>query len=527
MAKTFIWIFLIFYSQLTLSGSKPLFSITAISQAPRYIASNQSTSATFLVKNNTNSTKTLVMQPILGVSVETTTTNACHYPIILGGGKSCILNLIINGSQIPDTILSGPIVCQVIANTTNPNPALCSQPNASESFLITKSAAADLSQNAWISVMLAQSEPPSDITTYVNQIYALAPQAEQIHIRVSPILNPVADPTSNSKYQFFADVIAALRAKYATNPNFLVGYHVDNSKGSEPYWGCADNDWHCVLSDSITVLNNINAIADPAKKGIGFSIYSIEQSYVIPVDPDSIKDVKACLNPADAAVGATCPISVTASPTVKYGDVLPSYGASNIYGTDAFDYGYPQYYNLVESLTSAHGSILVTSASDSYFPPDSAANCISGSYPYNVIDANLTGNPIPKNAPRPPLIPCFDSNESSSPYPNPANDVFTHNNTANPTLAAAYDAYLMTQLPPISEQINTNGAIVYITFSGEPEFFGGSDWSYANISSFNQLLNSNFTKLNQLIPGIIPTGVNTSQIKYAIWNFEQILANNN
>ncbi len=524
MTKFFLSIVLASFAQLALSGSQPLFSISALTSLPRHVASNQSASVEFLVKNNTKRTKTLVMQSISGVTVQTTTTGSCKYPIVLGGGESCILNLVINGAQIPNSITSGPTICQVTANTTSPNPALCSQPKASESFLITKTIAADLSQNAWISVLIAQSEPPSDYKTYASQIYALAPQAEQVHVRVSPILNPTTDPTSNPQYQFFANVIAALRAQYAATPNFLIGYHVDNSHGCEPYWGCTSGDWQCVLTDSITVLNNINALADPGKKGYGFNIYSIEQSYVIPVDPTNVSNVKACLSPG---LGGTCPISTTASPSVQYGDVLPSYGSSDIYGPNSFDYGYPQYYNLVESLTADNGNILVTSDSDSYFPPSSAANCISGSYPYNVIDANLTGHPIPASAPRPPLIPCFDPNVPTSPYPNPANDVFTEGNTANPSLAAAYDAYLMTQLPPIVTQVDTNGATVYITFSGEPEFFGGTGWTYANINSFNQILNSNFTRLNTLIPGIIPSGANTSQIKYAIWNFEQILANNN
>lgn len=524
MIKFFLWTSLIFCAQFSFSGSQPLYSITAITALPRHVASNQSATAEFIVKNNTNRTKTLVMQPIMGVSMQTTTSGSCKYPIVLGSKQSCILNLVINGAQIPNTISTGPIVCQVFGNTLNPNPALCAQPSAAERFLITKTIAANLNQNAWISVLLAQSEPPADYKTYVSQIYALAPQAEQIHIRVSPILNPTTDPTSNSQYQFFANVIAALRAQYATNPNFQIGYHVDNSHGSEPYWGCTSGDWQCVLTNSIIVLNDINALADPDKIGVGFNIYSIEQSYVIPVDPTSVSNVKACLSPG---LGGTCPISTFASPSVKYGDVLPSYGSSDIYGPNAFDYGYPQYYNLVESLTSEHGSILITNAEDSYFPPDSAANCISGSYPYNVIDANLTGGPIPLNTPRPPLIPCFDPNVPTTPYPNPANDVFTQGNVANPSLAAAYDAYLMSQLPPISTQIDTNGSTVYITFSGEPEFFGGTGWTYANINSFNQILNTNFTRLNQLIPGIIPTNANTSQIKYAIWNFDQILANNN
>ena len=125
------------------------------------------------------------------------------------------------------------------------------------------------------------------------------------------------------------------------------------------------------------------------------------------------------------------------------------------------------------------------------------------------------------------LIPCFVPNvQPLETYPNPANDVFTYQGSADPTLAAAYDAYLMTQLPPISETVDTNGSTVYITFSGEPQFLGATGWTAEKINAFNQQLNANFSVLNQLIPGIVPSGVNTRAIKYAIWNFTSILQNN-
>lgn len=531
MSRYYLGIFLALLLSPSLAGSKAMFEITMNVSAPNTLANNQSASAIYTIKNHSHRTQTLVMKAIPGITQITTTTGACSVPIVLGGGQSCTLDLRINGSLIASQTAVGPIICQAIPNTSEPNPSLCYQPSQVESFFITQAPEADLSQNAWIAVLLAQNIPPTDLTTYVNQIYALAPLAEQIHPRVAPIKNPTAgahsNPTYLTIYQNYANLIAILRTKYANVPGFQVGFHVDNSKGSEPSWGCADDDWQCVLNYSIIVLNNINELADPNKTGQGFNIFSIEQSYLEPVDPPSIQLVKACLNPPNAAVGVTCPVANIASPTVTYGDVLPSYGDSTIYGSDKFDYGYPQYYNLVERLSEAHGNILVTSSSDSYFPPDSAANCISGSYPYNVIDANLTGTSIPASDPIPPLIPCFTPNVGADPYPNPANDVFAYQNQADPVLAAAYDAYLMTQLPPISEQINTNGATVYITFSGEPQFLGSTGWTLAKINSFNQQLVSNFTTLNSLIPGIIPSGADTSAIKYAIWNYHTILSNNN
>jgi hypothetical protein len=533
MLKIWLWITLVLFSHMSIASSKPLFQLDVITQAPNHIASNQSASAAYTVTNNTSNTRTLVMQAIPGITQITTTTGACPNPIVLNTGQSCLLNLRINGAQIPSHITTGPIVCQVKSGTNTPNPYLCSQPSRAASLFITKDVAATLSQNTWISVLLAQSAPPADLKTYTSNIYKLAPVAEQIHPRVTPIKNPTVGPNSTLAYlpiyQNYADLIADLHTAYAAVPGFQVGFHVDNSKGSEQYWGCAHNDWECVLNNSIIVLNNINALADPKKTGtLGFTIFSIEQSYLEPVDPPSIQAVKACLNPPDAAPGATCPVATIASPVVKYGDVLPSYGDSTIYGSDKFDYGYPQYYNLVESINASDGGTLITTESDSYFPPDSAANCIAGAaFPYNVIDANLSRAPIPVNAPRPPLIPCFTPNVQPDPYPFPANDVFTYQSMADPVLAGAYDAYLMTKLAPISEQVNTNGATVYITFSGEPQFLGSTGWTLAKINAFNAQLNTNFTTLNTLIPGIIPSGANTGAIKYAIWNYDAILENNN
>ncbi len=532
MCRLRLWITLVLCSSGgALAGSKPLFQLSVITAAPNLISSNQSASAVYNVTNNTSNTRTLVMQNIPGVTQVTTTTGACANPIVLGAGQSCALNLRINGSSIPNRITTGPVVCQTQAGGTSPNPYLCSQPSRAESLLITQTMATDLSQNAWLSVLLAQSKPPADLKTYVNQIYALAPRAEQIHPRVTPIKSPTPGASSNPAYlpiyQNYADLIADLHTAYAAIPGFQVGFHVDNSKGSEPYWGCANNDWQCVLNYSIIVLNNINELADPKKTGtLGFTIFSIEQSYLEPVDPLSIQAVKACLNPGDAAPGATCPVATIASPVVKYGDVLPSYGDSTIYGSDKFDYGYPQYYNLVETINASEGNVLITNQADSYFPPDSAANCIGGAaFPYNVIDANLSRAPITPTSR--PLIPCFTPNVQPDPYPFPANDVFTYQSMADPVLAGAYDAYLMTKLAPISQQVNTNGATVYITFSGEPQFLGSTGWTLAKINSFHTQLNLNFTTLNTLIPGIIPPAADTAAIKYAIWNYDAILANNN
>ena len=147
LIKLYILVLSCFYAQVVFAGSKPLFTISVIQKAPNSIASNQSATATYRVTNNTKTTKNLVMQAISGVNVVTTTTGACGWPIILDHGGSCILNLTINGAAIPDSIISGPIICKAIGNTTQANSGACSQPIDADSLRITKAPAVNLSQN--------------------------------------------------------------------------------------------------------------------------------------------------------------------------------------------------------------------------------------------------------------------------------------------------------------------------------------------------------------------------------------------
>ena len=515
---------------------QPVFGLSVITKAPYNVAHNASASAVYSVTNNSTHTHTLAMLPLAGITQITTTTGACPASATLTSGQSCLLNLRINGFNLPLKTLSGPVVCQVEGSCQQPSPFLCSQPSSEDSLNITRTNDELIDKNAWISVLIAQDAPPldtpADMATYVKQVHALAPAAEQVHLRVVPIENPTVGPASTPAYlpiyQAYADLIALLQTAYAVQPSFQIGFHPDNSNGSQSYWGCSSADWQCVLNNSIIVMNNINELADPQKKGEGFTIFSIEQSYVEPVDDCSLQMVKGCLNSHyNTTPGCLCPIATFASPVVKYGDVLPSYGGSDIYGPNELDYGYPQYYNLVGSLNQTDANILMTSNVDSYLPANSAANCISqqATYPFNVIDANLSGRPIRPTATQ--LIPCFTPNvDPTIPYPNPTNDVYAYQNQANPSLTAAYVAYLMTQLPPIRQQVDTNGSTVYITFSGEPEFLGSTGWTLDKINAFHQQLNTNFSTLNTLIPGIIPPAANTNAIKYAIWNFTSILENN-
>lgn len=502
-------------------AGQPLLSIVAVYPAPKTLATNSFTAAVYKITNNAPTLSTFSMQPIQGVSQITTTAGACSNPIQLNQGQSCNLNLRIMGSAVATHISGGPIICKS-------SPYGCSQPSESDSLNITTSLAYSKSQNNWISVLIDQDGLPADLSTYVNQIIALAPALEQIHLRVSG--------AESTNYTNYANVINLLRTAYPQT--IQIGFHPDNTPTSDDIasWGCtATPNWQCVLNASIVSMNAMNSVADPNHTNQGFNIFSLEQSYIEPVDSTTLQNIKACLNPAVAASGANCPCLnpadstnpttcngnphvATASPVVSFGDVLPSYGGSDIYGSTALDFGYPQYYNLGKRLYP-NGVLIPGSSPLAPFFPTSTTGCITDPYStgINVVDVSASyTNPIPCSYPTGATV-----------YTDPTSGAPT------PAIAGNYVAYLMTQLPPISNTINTNGATVYITFSGEasPEFLGAPGWTLGLINQFNSDLNSSFTTLQQYQAqdsslNLFPNGgTNPNAIKYALWSYAAVLKN--
>ncbi|MCX7115964.1 MAG: hypothetical protein NTW08_08680 [Gammaproteobacteria bacterium] len=508
----------------------PLVSVVALYKAPVQLAKNSFTVAVYKVTNNTQTLSAFAMQPITGVTQVTTSPGACGNPITLSAGQSCQLNLKITGSQLEGPLLAGPQVCN------SPQPISCSQPSVADSFN-TRVSATLLPPNSWVSVLVAQDPPPysptdpSVLATYVNQIISLAPALQQIHLRVTP---------GATNYSTYVDAITLLRTAYG--PSLLVGYHPDASSTSYSGWGCTapvpptpvpPANWQCVLNATIVNMNAMNnAVGLGQTTTQGFNIYSLEQSYVIPADALTLRDVKACLNPPDATSGGVCPagVAIASQPYVKFGWNLPSYGGCVPsvpceYGTDALDYGYPQFYNLGKRIGGYTNLI-----TNGFFPADSTS-CFTAPYAstLNVVDEDNPGSYAPE-------IPCKSAGQTAA-------NVFTFTPVGGTApdvpVASAYLAYLMTQYSPISDIPDTHGATVYVTFSGEGPpaapslFLGAPGWTLDNILQFYNGINTDFNKLYGQYPppdpmfanGVFATGITPSSIPYAIWNFDSILAN--
>ncbi|MDP3559274.1 MAG: hypothetical protein Q8R79_02850 [Legionellaceae bacterium] len=516
-------------------AGQALMSMTPITPLPTVVPNNGTTVTVIYDVANISSTASLTnfsMTPISGVEQITQTTGACNGT---SSPSSCLLYLIFHGDQT-STINDGPIL-NTGSSRTRPSPTQILQ--------MRTEAPNNEVNNSWIKVLIEQDPapsaagtPPNDLATYVAKIKKLAPNLEQFHLRVTPLPVTPGSPT----YQQYADTITAIRAAYPGTP-LIIGFHPDNNstEASCLGWGCDSvsctvppASWTatqltCMLNASIQTMNMITALLPTGK---GFDTFSIEQGYVEPMatcplppppptpPPACLQQIKACLCPQGTHTqnGSACPPvnpesclpGVTlASPSVTYGNVLGSYGGSDIYGPTKLDFGYPQYYNLGKQIAVDYDALI----SGGYFPSSSTA-CHTAPYPPHlyVVDVDTPGAYAPE-------IPCLIVGQ-----PDAAN-IYTNPSPAAPnvTLASNYLAFIMTQYPPIQETVDTNGATVYITLSGEPNFLGAPGWTLANIYQLNYNLGVNFLYLQKLYPSLFPAGIPPMQ--YAIWNFGSIVNN--
>ncbi|KTC75158.1 protein with a bacterial immunoglobulin-like domain protein [Legionella birminghamensis] len=108
----------------------PKFGFSPLTPTTVQIPVNSSASISYLVRNNTSVPRLLTMQPINGVQ-QVVNGGTCGTPFFLNPGQSCVLSLIVNGSQvIPAGVHDGPVVCKTMGPGNNtPDPFLCSRPS--------------------------------------------------------------------------------------------------------------------------------------------------------------------------------------------------------------------------------------------------------------------------------------------------------------------------------------------------------------------------------------------------------------
>jgi len=124
--------FLSLMSASSLFAATPKFDIvpSAGSITSLLLPSNFTETVNYQVTNLTSVTRTLTMVPITGVT-QTVTGGMCPALFTLSTGQSCILQLVITGSQVPVSgIKGGPVICKTkSASDPSPDPSLCSQPS--------------------------------------------------------------------------------------------------------------------------------------------------------------------------------------------------------------------------------------------------------------------------------------------------------------------------------------------------------------------------------------------------------------
>lgn len=116
------------------TAATPLFSFTPLTPTSISVPKNQSASVRYVITNNSSKSHTLVFIPPSNNAITQRTTGAstrCKNPFTLPSkGSSCILSLVINGSQLNN---STPI-CPTPGNPTSPCPVVCQQGSSLECY---------------------------------------------------------------------------------------------------------------------------------------------------------------------------------------------------------------------------------------------------------------------------------------------------------------------------------------------------------------------------------------------------------
>lgn len=109
----------------------PLWSMTPLTTTTLTIDTDDTATVQYQITNNSSRAHTLKLKPITGVTQTTSGIGVCSDPFVLAGKSSCTLTLEINGSDLNNTIVGGPVLCQHPSNT------YCYQPSVANILRIT------------------------------------------------------------------------------------------------------------------------------------------------------------------------------------------------------------------------------------------------------------------------------------------------------------------------------------------------------------------------------------------------------
>lgn len=96
----------------TADAGSPLWTFTPLTETTLSVLSGETYYVQYKVTNQSSRVHTLTMQPIQGITQQTTGPGICGNPFVLTGKAFCTLSLQVNGSQLTQPILDGPIVCE-------------------------------------------------------------------------------------------------------------------------------------------------------------------------------------------------------------------------------------------------------------------------------------------------------------------------------------------------------------------------------------------------------------------------------
>lgn len=137
----FFCITLLFITTNTIAKTQPKFTIIPTTPTSFTLSTQSTTTVRYQVTNSTQITRQLTMSPIPGVTQQTGS-GVCSNPFTLAHGESCVLSLLVNGAQINNPTVGGPVICKTNGlNNNTPDPFLCSQPSESDSLHISTSSA--------------------------------------------------------------------------------------------------------------------------------------------------------------------------------------------------------------------------------------------------------------------------------------------------------------------------------------------------------------------------------------------------